>query len=144
MICGWASNTNYSIVGCIRGVAQCISYEISLGVIVLGYIILLISSSTGQFRNSSRVIFLGAIFIVGNLLLYISLIAETNRSPFDFAEGESELISGFNIEYSSVGFVIIFLAEYLRIFIVASLVTSLIFNFQIFSLGGCLIVLIIS
>lgn len=78
------------------------------------------------------------------LLLGAAFIAETNRTPFDFAEGESELVSGFNIEFGSVGFVIIFLAEYARILIVSLILSFLLFNKVIFSFRITMLTIIIS
>merc|ERR1739844_706973 len=100
---GWASNRKYALLGRLRSVAQTISYEVRLALMLIFYLSL---------RISLR-IFLIFLPIVGIWL--ISCVAETNRTPFDFAEGESELVSGFNIEYGRVIFALIFIAEYGRI-----------------------------
>nr|YP_009443860.1 NADH dehydrogenase subunit 1 [Prionoglaris stygia]ATU07081.1 NADH dehydrogenase subunit 1 [Prionoglaris stygia] len=116
MISGWSSNSNYSLVGCLRAVAQTISYEVMLAFILLSVIFM----SMGSF-NFLGVLkyqeFLWNIFILFPLALMwmVCILAETNRTPFDFSEGESELVSGFNVEYSSGGFAMIFLAEYCSI-----------------------------
>jgi len=115
LLSGWASNSKYALVGALRRVAQTVSYEVSLALIFLFYFILtgtlrLTESVTANESWSKSLLFLP---LVGIWL--ISCLAETNRTPFDFAEGESELVSGFNIEYGRLGFAIIFMAEYGRI-----------------------------
>ena len=108
--CGWASNRNYAMIGSIRGVAQTISYEISFALLLISAMILLNSISI-SYRTKLNYPF---VFILPSIVVLITVrfIAETNRTPFDFAEGESELVSGFNVEYGSDKFAIIFLAEY--------------------------------
>jgi len=103
-----------------RGVAQTISYEISLALILISIFIMLNSLRFNIFFSWSVLISVG---LISNLLFIwlISAIAETNRSPFDFAERESELVSGFNIEYGRGGFALIFMAEYCRILLLSFL-----------------------
>lgn len=109
-IAGWRSNRKYSLLGGIRGVAQTISYEVALALFVFTFFCryqdynlnLMISNSPNRF------IFLIPLLVI----LFICLVAETNRTPFDFAEGESELVSGFNTEYGGGLFALIFMAEY--------------------------------
>ena len=112
---GWSSNRKYALLGRLRSVAQTISYEVRLALILIFY--LSIRLSLRIFLIIKLNFFWVKIFIflpmVGIWL--ISCIAETNRTPFDFAEGESELVSGFNIEYGRVIFALIFIAEYARI-----------------------------
>nr|UCP07175.1 NADH dehydrogenase subunit 1 [Nanhuaphasma hamicercum] len=112
MIAGWSSNSNYSLLGGLRSVAQSISYEVSLFMILLSYIILVGSYCLFDFYLFQyfgwNIFFLFPL----SLCLFSSLLADTNRTPFDFAEGESELVSGFNVEYMSGGFALIFLGEY--------------------------------
>lgn len=112
---GWASNSKYSLIGALRCVAQTISYEVRLAFILMIFVVLSYSFNIKLFFEYQRYvwfIFLLRPFGVG---WFIRSLAETNRAPFDFAEGESELVSGFNIEYSSGGFAILFIAEYARI-----------------------------
>nr|AIT59015.1 NADH dehydrogenase subunit 1 [Qinlingacris elaeodes] len=115
MIAGWSSNSNYSLLGSMRSVAQTISYEVSLALILLSLIILIGSFNLFDFINYQ--IYCWFIIISFPLFLscFASCLAEINRTPFDFAEGESELVSGFNIEYGAGGFTLIFLAEYTSI-----------------------------
>nr|AMR97525.1 NADH deshydrogenase subunit 1 [Iberobaenia minuta] len=112
MLAGWSSNSNYSLFGSLRCVAQTISYEVCLALILLTYIFLVFSFNLIDFyffQYYIWFIFLG--FPLG-IIFFSCFLAETNRLPFDFAEGESELVSGFNVEYSGGGFSLIFLAEY--------------------------------
>nr|QNU07863.1 NADH dehydrogenase subunit 1 [Lethe verma] len=123
MIAGWSSNTNYSLLGGLRAVAQTISYEVSLILIMLSSIILVLDFNLMKFMDYQLMIwFLFMMFPLG-LCFLSSLMAEVNRTPFDFAEGESELVSGFNVEYSSGGFALIFLAEYSSILFMSLLFT---------------------
>nr|WMH03415.1 NADH dehydrogenase subunit 1 [Cacopsylla melanoneura] len=129
MISGWASNSCYSVLGALRVVAQSISYEVSFFLLIL--CILYFSGSMNLFdlsviqQNGWFIWLLFPIFI----MLFVSFLAELNRTPFDFSEGESELVSGFNVEYGGVGFAFIFLSEYLSI-IFSSVIMC------IFFLGG--------
>nr|YP_010032735.1 NADH dehydrogenase subunit 1 [Dermestes ater]QOW08056.1 NADH dehydrogenase subunit 1 [Dermestes ater]QTC31960.1 NADH dehydrogenase subunit 1 [Dermestes ater] len=115
MISGWSSNSNYSLLGGIRSVAQTISYEVSLALILLSFLFLTKSFSMFSFCEFQENIWFLFLCFPLCLMWLVSGLAETNRTPFDFAEGESELVSGFNVEYSSGGFALIFLAEYSNI-----------------------------
>nr|YP_010222601.1 NADH dehydrogenase subunit 1 [Neojurtina typica]UCC46064.1 NADH dehydrogenase subunit 1 [Neojurtina typica] len=126
MLAGWSSNSNYALLGSLRSVAQVISYEVSMIMIMLCLIIFVFSYNLIDFMYYQNLVW----FMYLSLPLFFcwlsSCLAETNRSPFDFAEGESELVSGFNVEYSSGGFAFIFLSEYMNI-IFMSLITSIMF-----------------
>ena len=112
---GWASNSKYALLGCLRAVAQTISYEVSLALILLRMLFLVGGFDLRLFLDFQRhVWFVGFAFPLC-LVWFASCLAETNRTPFDFAEGESELVSGFNTEYRAGGFALIFMAEYARI-----------------------------
>nr|YP_010309768.1 NADH dehydrogenase subunit 1 [Lagorina sericea]UMR54885.1 NADH dehydrogenase subunit 1 [Lagorina sericea] len=115
MLAGWASNSSYSLLGSLRSVAQTISYEVSLALIFMSFIFLILSMSLLDFLKGQKYMWFIFLMFPLSLMWVISGLAETNRTPFDFAEGESELVSGFNIEYSSGGFALIFLAEYASI-----------------------------
>merc|ERR1711860_466576 len=106
LVAGWSSNSKYALLGALRAVAQTISYEVRMVLILLGRIFFL------SFPTA--------------LVWVVTTLAETNRSPFDFAEGESELVSGFNIEYGGGGFALIFMAGYGRI-LVMSILTGIFF-----------------
>nr|UEV85633.1 NADH dehydrogenase subunit 1 [Thalamita sima] len=112
MVAGWASNCKYSLLGSLRSVAQTISYEVSLALILLSYIMLLGGFSLELFVKYQNHVWFIFLSLPLSLIWFASCLAETNRTPFDFAEGESELVSGFNTEYSSGGFALIFMAEY--------------------------------
>ncbi len=110
---GWSSNSKYALLGSLRGVAQTISYEVSISLILIRALILI--KSLDMIKLSSSLSPLITIIPLIFLLWFITNLAETNRTPFDFAEGESELVSGFNVEYRRGLFALIFIAEYTRI-----------------------------
>nr|YP_010626154.1 NADH dehydrogenase subunit 1 [Agulla arizonica]WBK02991.1 NADH dehydrogenase subunit 1 [Agulla arizonica] len=134
MIAGWSSNSNYSLLGGLRSVAQTISYEISMALVLLILILYLFSFNLiNLFKYQKLLVFLFLFFPL--VLMWFSImLAETNRTPFDFAEGESELVSGFNVEYSGGGFALIFLAEYLSILFMSFMFSSLFLGSDLFSL----------
>lgn len=115
IISGWSSNSNYSLLGGLRSIAQTISYEVRIALILISFLVIVGRFSFFDFFKFQK--FFLIIFIrIGLCLIWIvTILAETNRTPFDFAEGESELVSGFNVEYRRGGFALIFLAEYSRI-----------------------------
>nr|AML26357.1 NADH dehydrogenase subunit 1 [Erotylidae sp. BMNH 1274391] len=115
MLAGWSSNSNYSLLGSLRAVAQTISYEVSMALILICYLFMILSMNILDFMIFQEFIWLIFLMMPLSLMWIVSSLAETNRTPFDFAEGESELVSGFNVEYSSGGFALIFLAEYTSI-----------------------------
>lgn len=112
IISGWSSNSNYALLGGLRAVAQTISYEVRLALILLSRILLIIDFRMLRFNKYQELIWFIFIIFPLRLCWISSILAETNRTPFDFAEGERELVSGFNIEYRRGGFALIFLAEY--------------------------------
>nr|YP_009654679.1 NADH dehydrogenase subunit 1 [Hoplistodera incisa]QCI09208.1 NADH dehydrogenase subunit 1 [Hoplistodera incisa] len=126
MLSGWSSNSNYALLGSLRSVAQVISYEVSMIMIMLCVIVFVLSYNLLNFMYYQQYIWFMFMCIPLFFCWMSSCLAETNRSPFDFAEGESELVSGFNVEYSSGGFAFIFLSEYMNI-IFMSLMTVIIF-----------------
>nr|YP_009774836.1 NADH dehydrogenase subunit 1 [Lepisma saccharinum]QJA14872.1 NADH dehydrogenase subunit 1 [Lepisma saccharinum] len=115
MSAGWSSNSNYALLGGLRAVAQTISYEVSLALVLLSFIFLGGSYNLFDFGVYQEYMWFLFISFPLALVWLASCLAETNRTPFDFAEGESELVSGFNIEYSAGGFALIFMAEYASI-----------------------------
>lgn len=129
IIAGWSSNSNYALLGGLRGVAQTISYEVRLALILLSFVFLIGSYNIIYFYYYQNYIWFLIILFPLALVWFASCLAETNRTPFDFAEGESELVSGFNVEYRRGGFALIFLAEYSRILFIRIL-------FRIIFLGG--------
>lgn len=114
-IAGWSSNSKYALLGALRGVAQTISYEVRITFIFLSSLVLLISI---DFLKIDIFTWIGLIIIPIGVIWFITNLAETNRTPFDFAEGESELVSGFNVEYRRGIFALIFIAEYANILVI--------------------------
>lgn len=132
IIAGWSSNSSYALLGSLRAIAQTISYEVALVLILLSVLFLLLSFNIILFDLFQIKIWFICFFFPIRLIWIISRLAETNRTPFDFAEGESELVSGFNVEYGAGGFALIFLAEYARILFIRIL-------FSLFFLGSSVI-----
>ena len=122
---GWSSNSKYALLGSLRSVAQTISYEVSIALIILCALLLLCTLNFLLIYKHS-LIPVAFICIPLFLVWFTTTLAETNRTPFDFAEGESELVSGFNTEYRRGTFALIFIAEYINIIII-SLFSSVIF-----------------
>nr|YP_009311645.1 NADH dehydrogenase subunit 1 [Canthophrys gongota]BAV70600.1 NADH dehydrogenase subunit 1 [Canthophrys gongota] len=118
---GWASNSKYALIGALRAVAQTISYEVSLGLILLSTIILAGGYTLQTFNTTQESIWLLIPAWPLAAMWYISTLAETNRAPFDLTEGESELVSGFNVEYAGGPFALFFLAEYANILLMNTL-----------------------
>nr|YP_009648744.1 NADH dehydrogenase subunit 1 [Dendrocopos darjellensis]QDB64222.1 NADH dehydrogenase subunit 1 [Dendrocopos darjellensis] len=125
---GWASNSKYALIGALRAVAQTISYEVTLAIILLSAIVLSGNYTLNTLATTQEPLYL--IFSSWPLAMmwYISTLAETNRAPFDLTEGESELVSGFNVEYAAGPFALFFLAEYANIMMMNTLTTILFLN----------------
>nr|YP_010704894.1 NADH dehydrogenase subunit 1 [Lepturacanthus savala]WCP19602.1 NADH dehydrogenase subunit 1 [Lepturacanthus savala] len=122
---GWASNSKYALIGALRAVAQTISYEVSLGLILLNTIIFSGGFTLQTFNIAQEAIWLIIPTWPLAAMWYISTLAETNRAPFDLTEGESELVSGFNVEYAGGPFALFFLAEYANILLMNTLSVTL-------------------
>nr|YP_007026341.1 NADH dehydrogenase subunit 1 [Calliphora vicina]YP_009179669.1 NADH dehydrogenase subunit 1 [Calliphora vomitoria]YP_009936928.1 NADH dehydrogenase subunit 1 [Triceratopyga calliphoroides]YP_010022744.1 NADH dehydrogenase subunit 1 [Calliphora uralensis]YP_010022770.1 NADH dehydrogenase subunit 1 [Calliphora nigribarbis]AFV08609.1 NADH dehydrogenase subunit 1 [Calliphora vicina]ALK60708.1 NADH dehydrogenase subunit 1 [Calliphora vomitoria]QGW14921.1 NADH dehydrogenase subunit 1 [Calliphor len=133
MIAGWSSNSNYALLGGLRAVAQTISYEVSLALVLLSFIFLIGGYNMLMFYKYQMFIWFLFIMFPMALVWFSISLAETNRTPFDFAEGESELVSGFNVEYSSGGFALIFLAEYASILFMSMLFCVMFLGSDVFS-----------
>nr|YP_010165872.1 NADH dehydrogenase subunit 1 [Lutreolina crassicaudata]QRV59819.1 NADH dehydrogenase subunit 1 [Lutreolina crassicaudata] len=123
---GWASNSKYALIGALRAVAQTISYEVTLAIILLSIMLI-----NGSFTLKNMLITQENMWLIMTtwpltMMWYISTLAETNRAPFDLTEGESELVSGFNVEYAAGPFAMFFLAEYANI-MVMNAITAILF-----------------
>lgn len=122
---GWASNSKYALIGALRAVAQTISYEVTLAIILLSVLLI-----NGSFTLSTLIITQEQVWLIFPawplaIIWFISTLAETNRAPFDLTEGESELVSGFNVEYAAGPFALFFIAEYANIIIINIFTTIL-------------------
>jgi NADH-quinone oxidoreductase subunit H len=131
IISGWSSNSKYAFLGALRSAAQMVSYEVSIG-----FIIICVVLCVGSFNLTEIVLAQQSIWFCFPLfpifvLFFVSALAETNRHPFDLPEAEAELVSGYNVEYSAMGFALFFLGEYANMLLMSSL-TSILF------LGGWL------
>lgn len=129
LLAGWASNSKYSLIGAMRSGAQIVSYELSVGLSIIPVVLL---AGTMQFseivemQRGGWFIFTGHVpVIIAFIIFLIASTAETNRGPFDLAEAESELSAGFHTEYSGIKFAFFFLAEYMNMFIVASIAATI-------------------
>nr|YP_001425511.1 NADH dehydrogenase subunit 1 [Paleosuchus palpebrosus]AIN75501.1 NADH dehydrogenase subunit 1 [Paleosuchus palpebrosus]QOI74288.1 NADH dehydrogenase subunit 1 [Paleosuchus palpebrosus]CAM35785.1 NADH dehydrogenase subunit 1 [Paleosuchus palpebrosus] len=122
---GWASNSKYALMGALRAVAQTISYEVTLAIIVLSIILLCGGFSLHALTTTQEPLYLALPAWPLMMTWYISTLAETNRAPFDLTEGESELVSGFNVEYGASPFALFFLAEYANIMLMNTLTVIL-------------------
>lgn len=131
LMSGWSSNSKYAFFGAIRAAAQMISYEVSMGLIIISVILCAGDLNITKIVMSQKEIWYIIPLFPAAIMFFVSALAETNRPPFDLAEGESELVSGFNVEYSAMTFALFFLAECGHV-ILMSLLTSILF------LGGWL------
>jgi NADH-ubiquinone oxidoreductase chain 1 len=144
IIAGWSSNSNYALLGGLRAVAQTISYEVRLALILLSFIFLIGNYNLIIFTFYQDYLWFIVITFPLALVWFASCLAETNRTPFDFAEGESELVSGFNVEYRRGGFALIFLAEYASILFISMLFVVIFLGNDIYSLIFYIKLIIIS
>lgn len=145
---GWFSNSKYALLGSVRAVAQSISYEVRMSLILLSCLILVGSLSLSLIIKYQVFVWIFFINFFMILIWFVSCVAETHRAPFDFAEGESELVSGFNIEYGGVGFAVLFIAEYSNILFISVLVVSLFFGgvvfISVYGIGLCVMVRLVA
>jgi len=126
MMAGWASQSQYAFLGCLRSAAQMISYEVRIGLVVLTLVLPRKSLNLSEMVEMQKTIWNRFPFAPLRILFFICCLAETNRAPFDLPEAEAELVAGYNVEYSSLGFALFFLGEY-RNMIRMSRICSLLF-----------------
>lgn len=134
IIAGWSSNRNFSLLGSLRCIAQSISYEVRLSLILISLVFLTLTLNFIDIIKFQYYIIFLFLILPLFFIWFVSCLAETNRTPFDFAEGESELVSGFNVEYRRGGFALIFLAEYSNIIFISLITCILFLRRSIFSL----------
>jgi NADH-quinone oxidoreductase subunit H len=126
LLAGWASNSKYAFLGCCRSVAQMISYELPMGLIILTAVVLSNSLNWNMLVETQQAVwFLIPLWPLA-LIWIICCLAETNRAPFDLPEAEAELVAGFNVEYSSIGFALFFIGEYSNLILIST-VTAILF-----------------
>ncbi|WP_375326757.1 NADH-quinone oxidoreductase subunit NuoH [Candidatus Tisiphia endosymbiont of Nemotelus uliginosus] len=133
IIAGWASNSKYAFFGTIRASAQMISYEVSIGLVIVTVLLTTGTLNLSEIVEKQRLLpwWIDLMLLPMGVVFFISVLAETNRLPFDLAEAESELVAGYNVEYSSMGFALFFLGEYANMMLVSAITTT-------FFLGGYL------
>mmetsp|Transcript_34025 Transcript_34025/g.74431 ORF Transcript_34025/g.74431 Transcript_34025/m.74431 type:complete len:329 (-) Transcript_34025:25-1011(-) len=125
---GWSSNSKYAFLGCLRSAAQMVSYEVSIGLIIICVILCVGSLNLTDIVLAQRQVWFVIPLFPLYFLFFISCLAETNRAPFDLPEAEAELVAGYNVEYSSMGFALFFLGEYANMILMSSLCSILFFG----------------
>jgi len=141
VLAGWSSNSKYAFLGALRSASQMISYEVSLGFIVISVVLCAGSFNLNEIVLAQKKIWFVVPLLPMFLMFFVSALAETNRHPFDLPEAEAELVSGYNVEYSGMGFALFFLGEYANMLLISSLISTLflggwlpLFNFLPFTL----------
>jgi NADH-quinone oxidoreductase subunit H len=125
---GWSSNSKYAFLGCLRSAAQMVSYEVSLGLIIICVILCVGSLNLSEIVMAQQSVWFVIPLFPCTIMFFISCLAETNRAPFDLPEAEAELVAGYNVEYSSMGFALFFLGEYANMILMSSLCVILFFG----------------
>ncbi len=122
---GWSSNSKYAFLGALRSAAQMVSYEVSIGLIIIAVLVCVGSCNLSEIVLAQKQIWFGIPLFPLLIMFFISCLAETNRAPFDLPEAEAELVAGYNVEYSAMGFALFFLGEYANMILMSSLCTLL-------------------
>lgn len=125
IISGWSSNSKYAFLGALRSTAQMVSYEVSLGLIIMNVLLASGSLNLSKIIQSQTDVWYIIPFFPLGIMFFISALAETNRHPFDLPEAEAELVAGYNVEYSAMGFALFFIGEYANILLMSALTTIL-------------------
>ena len=126
IIAGWASNSKYAFLGALRSAAQMVSYEVSMGLVIVCVLLCVGSLNLNDIVRAQRHVWFCIPLLPMFVVFFISALAETNRAPFDLAEGESEIVAGFMVEYSSMSYGLFFLGEYANMFLMSA-TTSILF-----------------
>nr|ADA62263.1 NADH dehydrogenase subunit 1 [Mengenilla australiensis] len=143
MMIGWSSNSKFSFLGSIRVIAQMISYEVSLMIFLLSFMGILGSYSLIDLEKNQIYMWFIMMFMLIFFMILLILLIESNRIPYDFSEGESELVSGFNIDYSGGLFALIFIAEYMSIIFMSFIIELMFFGGKIYSLLFYILVMLL-
>ena len=125
VMAGWASNSRYAFLGALRSAAQMVSYEVSIGFVIVTVLLVAGSMNLNDIVEAQRTIWFAIPLLPMFVIFFISALAETNRHPFDLPEAESELVAGFQVEYSAVPFVLFFLGEYANMMLMSALTVIL-------------------
>jgi NADH-quinone oxidoreductase subunit H len=125
IIAGWASNSKYAFLGALRSAAQMVSYEVSMGFVIVTVLICVGSLNLNDIVLAQKHIWFAIPLFPLFVIFFISGLAETNRAPFDLAEGESEIVAGFFVEYSAMSFALFFLGEYANMILISAMTTTL-------------------
>jgi NADH-quinone oxidoreductase subunit H len=125
IMAGWASNSKYAFLGAMRSASQMISYEVSMGLIMVNVLLVTGSLNLSEIVLAERPLWIQALLFPMFIVFLISILAETNRAPFDLPEGESEITGGFMVEYSSMSFALFFLGEYANMILMSAITTVL-------------------
>ncbi|MDA8118860.1 MAG: NADH-quinone oxidoreductase subunit NuoH [Gammaproteobacteria bacterium] len=125
IIAGWASNSKFAFLGAMRSAAQMVSYEVSIGVVILTVLICVGSLNLNDIVMAQRHLWFALPLLPMLVVFFISTLAETNRAPFDLPEGESEIVAGFFVEYSAMSFALFFLGEYANMILMSAMTTIL-------------------
>ncbi len=125
IMAGWASNSRYAFLGALRSAAQMVSYEISIGFVIITVLLCVGSLNLSDIVRAQKDLWFAVPLLPMFVVFFISTLAETNRSPFDLPEAEAELVSGFNVEYSSMPFALFFLGEYANMILMCAMTTIL-------------------
>ncbi|PHK96350.1 NADH-quinone oxidoreductase subunit NuoH [Pseudoroseomonas rhizosphaerae] len=125
VIAGWASNSKYAFLGALRSAAQMVSYEVSMGLVIVTVLLCVGSLNLSEIVRAQSTVWFAIPLFPMFVIFFVSTLAETNRPPFDLAEGESELVAGFMVEYSSMTYALFFLGEYANMILMSAMTTIL-------------------
>ncbi|MCE2510076.1 MAG: NADH-quinone oxidoreductase subunit NuoH [Alphaproteobacteria bacterium] len=125
IMAGWASNSKYAFLGALRSAAQMVSYEVSIGFVLITVLLCVGSLNLSDIVLAQKTVWFALPLLPMFVIFFISALAETNRAPFDLPEAESELVSGYNVEYSSMAFALFFLGEYANMILMSGMTTVL-------------------
>lgn len=128
IIAGWASNSRYAFLGALRSAAQMVSYEVSIGLVIVTVLLCVGSLNLTKIVEAQKTVWFALPLLPMFIVHFVSALAETNRTPFDLPEAEAELVAGYNVEYSSLSFALFFLGEYANMILQSAMATILFFG----------------